>query len=146
MAVELYWDDDTQTTLLAQIGAGWQWPQAMQAFRKVRALADEPGTPFQAAIVDVRRGGFTLPDPVWSPVTLRHAREIAALAPQGTGPIVVVGAPAIVQRSFQVFRRLYPQATANVHVADTLDTARRIIARQIAAGQGAPASPRRVTA
>lgn len=136
MAIDLYWDDDAQTTILAEVGAVWTWDEAHQALQMVKSLADAPDGTMQAAIVDVSRG-VNLPDAIWSPVTLSHARRIAALAPDGTGPVVVVGVHPLVRRSFEFFRRLYPRATANVHVAATQAAARDLIARQLAAGQGA---------
>lgn len=145
MGIELYWDDDAQTTLLAEVAPHWTWDMAHQVLDTVKALADAPDGTMQAAIVDVSRG-VHLPDPIWSPVTLSHARKIAALAPQGTGPVVVVGVHPLVQRSFAFFRKLYPGATANVYVAATRSAARDLIARKLAAGQVAPRRGSRATA
>lgn len=137
MGIDLYWDDEAQTTILAEVDTHWTWDQAHRALNVVQSLADKPDGTMQAAIVDVSQG-VNLPDAIWSPTTLMHARRIAAMAPQGTGPVVVVGVHPLVQRSFEFFRRLYPRATANVHVAETQDAARALIARKLAAGQGAP--------
>ncbi len=134
MEIELYWDDGAGTTMVAVLPEHWTWAEANRALMVVNTLANDPQATMQAAIVDVRVG-VNLPDPIWSPTTLKQARQIAAMAPQGTGPVVVVGVNPLVRSSFEVFRSLYPRATANVHVTTTMPKARQIIARQIAAGQ-----------
>jgi len=126
MGIELYWDDDEQVTILAVVPARWTWDEFHAVLEKVYAISEDEASAFSAAIVDVSQG-VNLPDPIWSPATLGHARRVAGMAPQGTGPIVFVGVNAVIRSMFEVFRRLYPRATANVHTAKTQDAARRLI-------------------
>jgi hypothetical protein len=130
MGFNLYWDDDAQQVMLIEVGAHWTWDEMHSALGTVKSIQDKRDGRLQAAIVDARRG-IHLPDPPLSPTTLNHARRVAALAPRGTGPIVVVGANPLLRGLFDQLRKLDARATANIHFADTLDAARVILAERL---------------
>lgn len=129
--IDLYWDDDAETVMLAVVPARWTWDSFVHAVETAHAANFDPDSAFQAAIIDLSEG-VNLPDPLWSPRTMHYARWTAAKAPKGTGPVVLVGVNRFVQSVFDPLKRMFPRATGNVHLVPNLMTARALVADLLA--------------
>ena len=55
MNIDLFWDNDQQTVILAEFHDGWTWDDLHTVLSKIKSLSDERGQVF-GAIVDVRNG------------------------------------------------------------------------------------------
>ncbi|MEO1290964.1 MAG: hypothetical protein AAFV93_24775, partial [Chloroflexota bacterium] len=55
MAIDLFWDNDEQTVLLAEFNGKWTWDELHKLLTTVKRLSDERGQVF-GAILDLRNG------------------------------------------------------------------------------------------
>lgn len=137
MGIELQWDERLAGVMLARVGSRWTWAAFERAVQAAHDAHRDPAVHFEAAIIDLSRG-VRLPDPLWSARTMRYARWAAEKAPPGgTGPVVIVGVSDAVRLLYEPLRRLFPHATANVHLARHISDARCFIAEWLAADRPA---------
>lgn len=125
MPIELYWDDDAQTVLLAEFEGRWTWDDLHDVLDKIKKVVQKTNAEL-SAIIDLRKG-VSLPTSLLDPVTYEQAQRVLSLAPNGTGPVVVVGVHPLLQTIFDQLRQLDPAAVVNVRFAETMKAARRMI-------------------
>lgn len=125
MGIELYWDDEAQTILLAEFEEAWTWDELYGTLEKIRKVVHK-STVDLSAIIDLRKG-TNLPTSLLDPATLDHARRIVQMAANGTGPVVVVGAHPVIQTVAAQLQLLDPRVMSNVRFTPTLKAARRLL-------------------
>lgn len=126
MAIELFWDDDAQTTLLLEFNGRWTWDELYRTLAAIKKITDTADHEI-AALVDVSRGLYISPAEIFSAKGLENARALLTLGRDGTGPVVIVGASPLIRNIYDAFHRLDPKALGSVRFADTLDDARLML-------------------
>ncbi len=127
MAIELYWDDDERRdVLLMEIDGVWTWEELFDALRRVRKVTDAAPTTV-GALLDVSRGVGVPGGSIFNQTALDHARELLRMGAGRAGPIVIVGAGAMLRMVFSTFQTLDRQALATVRFAGTLDEGRALL-------------------
>lgn len=122
MAIDLYWEDESLTTLLCIFDGRWTWDELRAVFKTIQHItADVPHE--VSAIIDVRKMQLNMGD-IFNPQGLDFAREIVRMGQGGTGRIVVVGANKVLSSIFETLCAMDRKATAKVHFADTQHHAR----------------------
>src|SRR5688572_30356045 len=99
MAIELYWDDDEQTVMLAEFTGNWSWEELHKVLSAIKRISAERGRSF-GAILDLR-GGLHLPN-VFNKEGLEQFQKLLSLNDGGTekGPMVILGMNKLVKLIF----------------------------------------------
>ncbi|MBL8162849.1 MAG: hypothetical protein JNJ61_12750 [Anaerolineae bacterium] len=135
MAIELYWDNDAQTTLLLEFNGRWTWEELHRTLAAIKKITDAVDYEI-AALVDVSRGLHILPGDLFSAEGLHNARLLMTLGHDGTGPLVIVGANPLIKTVYDVLHKLDPSALGNVRFAKTLEEARLLLKNSSAKDAG----------
>lgn len=132
MSIDLYWDNDEQTVMLAEFGQEWDWDELYTMLSTIKRLAAERGRLF-GAIVDVR-GGLQVPGgTIFTPEALKQFRRMMALNQSGEkGPVVIVGMNGMIKTVFDAIKRIDKNVVKDVFFAETMDDARDQIYRVMA--------------
>lgn len=124
MGIELFWDNDEQTVLLAEFEGAWTWDELHAMLKTIRRLSEERRTTF-GAIIDVSRG-FQLPNgSVFNPEGLANFRKILQLDPDNKGPVAIYGMNSMIRRIFDAASKIDRRIEQGVYFASTLDDARQ---------------------
>lgn len=122
MAIDLYWEDESLTTLLCIFDGRWTWDELRAVFKTIQHItADVPHE--VSAIIDVRKMQLNAGD-IFNAQGLDFAREIIRMGQGGTGRIIVVGANKVLSSVFETLCSIDRKATAKVHFADSQQQAR----------------------
>lgn len=127
MNIDLFWDDEQQTVLLAEFKNGWTWDDLHAVLSKIKSLSDQRGQVF-GAIVDVR-DGLNLPgSSLFNQESLKQFRRMLAIDQNGEkGPMVIVGMNDMVKTVFNAVSKFDRSLTHDVHFAKTMTEARQVI-------------------
>ena len=127
MKIDLFWDDEQQTVILAEFQDGWTWDDLHTILSKIKSLSDERGQVF-GAIVDVRNG-LNLPGgSLFNQESLQQFRRMLDIDQNGKkGPMVIVGMNNMVRSVFNAVSKFDRTLTRDVHFAKTMTEARQVI-------------------
>ncbi|NDJ61277.1 MAG: hypothetical protein GYB67_09140 [Chloroflexi bacterium] len=127
MSVYVTWDDLGHNVLRYEFTPPWTWNEFTAASELVQTMITE--TPHEVfVIMDVRTVGAIPPG------SMTYVTRPAQAMPANTVAVFVVGANAVIQTLFGVFRALYGPIAENVMLCDTFAEAYAVIAeRQTAA-------------
>lgn len=126
MGIELYWDDDDLTTLLCVFAGRWTWAELYATMKTIQGITEDLQHEV-AAIIDIRKG---LIFPGGSPLTaqgLAFAKQLLRMGENGTGPVVIVGANAVIRSVYDTMRGIDRRGLANVTFADSVKQAREYL-------------------
>ncbi len=131
MAIDLYWDDEQQSVILAEFQGKWTWDELHQMLNTVKRLSTEREQVF-GAIIDVR-AGFHLPGgSVFNREGLSNFRKMLALGQDGEkGPVVVVGMGMLVRNILDAVKTVDKRAASDVFFAKDMREARQLIYREV---------------
>lgn len=131
MAIELYWNNDEQSVLLAEFTGRWTWNELYEMLQKVKKItanrAQEIG-----AIIDLRQGMHLPGGSLFSQETLNHFKQILKMGDDNKGPVVVVGVNSVVQTVFDMIVKLDPRAAKDVYFVKNMTEAESLLARCLA--------------
>ncbi len=131
MGIELYWDNDEQTILLAEFDNQWTWDELHAVLRTVKKITAERSYEI-GAIVDLTRGLRLPGGALLSKETFDNFKKILKMGDEGKGPVVVVGLSAMIKAVYDTVAKLDPKATEDVAFAKTQDEARAILHQRLA--------------
>lgn len=133
MGIDLFWDDEGQTVMLAEFDGKWTWEELRSVLGTIQKLSVERNQIF-GAIVDVRKGLHLPGGSVFNREGLQNFRELLAMNNNGVdkGPVVVVGMNAMVKSVFTAVSTFDKSLTDDVAFADTIDEARKKIYARVA--------------
>lgn len=126
MGIDLYWDNEEQTVLLAEFNGKWQWDELHAVLNTIKEISKERGRIF-GAIVDVRDGMSVPGGSIFNRDALANFRKMLKLDPEGKGPVVVLGMNKMVQTIFDAVGKIDRNAVQDVHFADNVEDARTTI-------------------
>jgi hypothetical protein len=129
MAVDLYWDDDSQTRLLCVFDGRWTWDELRAVFRTISRITR--GVDHEvSAIIDLRRMQIE-PGAILNADGLAFAREIIRIGQQGAvGPMAVVGASPVIATVVETLRGMDPSGAASrIIFVESLRRARELLDR-----------------
>lgn len=135
MGIDLYWDNDDQTVMLAEFNGRWTWDELYAALSTIKKLSAERERVF-GAIVDVRNGMSIPGGSIFNREALSNFRKMLQLGSDGKGPVVVVGVNRMVRSIFDAAGKLDRNAVQDVHFAPGMDDARKTIYRLMANIEG----------
>jgi hypothetical protein len=126
MAIELYWDNDEETVMLAEFAGTWSWEELHKVLSTIKRLSEERERTF-GAILDLRRG-LRMPN-VFNKDGLEQFHKLLALNPGSSekGPMVVLGMNKLVKMVFDAIGNVDKSLTNDVFFAETEEEARRLI-------------------
>ncbi len=130
MAIELYWDNDEQTIMLAEFYKGWTWAQMFETLAKIKDVTSKRNE-IVGAIVWMEPGANVPNGSVFSRETRDYARQMLQMGAEGRGPIAIVGMNGFVKTVAKAFTILDRKALNGVHFADTIDEARAELSRRL---------------
>jgi len=129
MGIELYWDNDEQTVMLAEVQGAWTWDDLYEALHKVKRISDRSPVVL-GAIIDLTRGaGFPSGSP-FSPTAHQHGKRVLKMGEGGKGPIAIVGAAPFFRKAFGMLLSLDREKLGHITFVDTLDEAEAFMAAQ----------------
>lgn len=131
MSIELFWDDDAQTVMLAEFNGQWQWDELHAVLQTIKRLSEERQQIF-GAIIDVRQGLSVPGGSIFNRDALSQFRRMSDLGSNGKGPVVIVGVSSMIRTIFDTVGKLDKSATNDVYFADKLDDARTVIYAAVA--------------
>ena len=134
MAIDLYWDNDDQTILLAEIGKEWEWDELHAVLRTIKRLSDERQQTF-GAIVDVRNGLHIPGGILLSQESLTQFKRLMQIGEMGKGPAVFVGMGDLLQRVIDAIKLVDRKLVQDVYFAKDMDEARQMIYGHMVAHQ-----------
>ncbi|TVR21567.1 MAG: hypothetical protein EA396_07530 [Anaerolineaceae bacterium] len=128
--IELYWDDDAQTIMLAYFRKGWTWAGMFDTLRDIQRVTGRRRE-LIGAIVQIEPGANVPNGNVFSRETREKARQMLQMGAAGKGPIAVVGMNAVVQVIAKGFTILDRRALDDVYFTDNIAEARRVIRERL---------------
>ncbi|MBE2272313.1 MAG: hypothetical protein IAE80_29025, partial [Anaerolinea sp.] len=124
MAIELYWDNDERTVMLCEVRGDWTWEQMYDMFTKIKKVTEKSPVTI-AAILDISAGISIPGGSFFTPAAFDHAKNMLKMGENGTGPLVIVGANALIKGVYKTFTGMAQgSALNNISFADTADEAR----------------------
>ncbi len=129
--IELYWDDDAQTIMLASFRKGWTWAEMFQTLNNIKKVTEKHAHTV-GAIVLMEPGANVPNGNVFSVETRDQARQMLKLGAEGKGPIAIVGMNSFIKAIAKAFTLLDKHALDDVYFADTSEDARRVLRRRLA--------------
>jgi len=133
MAIDLFWDNDEQTVLLAEFNGKWTWDELHKLLTTVKRLSDERGQVF-GAILDLRNGMHLPGGNIFNREGLDQFKKLVALGgdDEQKGPVVVLGMNSVVKMIFDAIANFDKSLVSEVNFAKTEDEARDIIYKAVA--------------
>ena len=128
MPIDLYWDDDNQSVMLAEFKGKWTWDELQAMLRTIKRLSIERNQIF-GAIVDVREGLNIPGGSIFNREALAQFNQMLKMNDGGKGPVVILGMNAMVRTIFETVDKMNKSVTSDVYFAQTMDDARSIIYR-----------------
>ena len=127
MGIDLLWDDDEQTVVLAEFKGEWTWDDLHTMLNTVKRLSQERKRVL-GAIIDVR-SGLQLPGgSVLNRAGLENFRKLLSLSDDGQrGPVVVLGMNRMVRSLLDAMTTLDKSLMLDVSFADTIEEAQQQI-------------------
>ncbi|MCA9894079.1 MAG: hypothetical protein KC615_13915 [Anaerolineae bacterium] len=126
MAIDLYWDNDERTVLLAEIGKDWNWDELHAVLKTIKRMSNERQQTF-GAIVDVRNG-FHIPGGVLlSKESLNQFTRLTQIGAMGKGPAVFVGVSDVFQKVADAIRLVDRKLVEDVYFAKDMNDARQFV-------------------
>lgn len=120
--VNVRWNAD-KTCIVVDYPAGWDWNDFKKAGDDAEALLAE--VDYEVDII------HHVPDGIPAN-TVSHIPEIARTSPSLINPkiryAIVVGASRYLEMAYRMFRNIYPQLTARLLMAESIDEAYQLIA------------------
>lgn len=131
MSIDLYWDNEDQTVILAEFGKQWDWDELHAVLATIKRLSNEREQVF-GAIIDIRQG-LTVPGgSIFNREALNNFQKLMKLGDDGKGPVVLVGMNGMVKTIIDTVARMTPAAVQDVHFADNMEQGREVIYRLVA--------------
>jgi hypothetical protein len=126
MAIELYWDDDEQTVMLAEFSGKWSWEELHKVLSKIKEISQERQQAF-GAILDLRRG-LHLPN-MLNKEGLEQFQKLLVLNDGASekGRIVILGMNKMVKIIFDAVGTVDKSLTKDVYFAENEEEARQLI-------------------
>jgi len=131
MAIDLYWDDDEQTTMLCVFERGWTWDDLFEMLHTARRATDERDYEV-GAIIDLTHGSEIPGGSIFSASTRENARRVLRMGEDGRGPLVLVRAGSTIKTLLKAVAMLDKSALEDVYFAASLDEGRAILQRRLA--------------
>ena len=133
MAIDLYWDDDEQSVLLAEFNGKWSWDELHKTISAIKRLSKERGQVF-GAILDLRNGMHLPGGNIFTKEGLDQFKRLLSLNDESTqqGPVVVLGMNGMVKMVFDAIKQVDKSIVETVAFAKDEQDARKIIYRAVA--------------
>jgi len=123
MGIELYWDDDAQTVMLAEFEGAWSWNELHAMLSTIKQISKQRQQVFGAIIY--LKDGLRLPDGgVFNTKGLQNFRKILQLDPESKGPVAIVGMNKTFRSIFDAAGKIDASITSDVRFASTMTDAR----------------------
>lgn len=126
MAIDLYWDDDAQTVILAEFQPGWTWDDLHRVLEAIKRMSADRERVF-GAIIDVRKGLQIPGGSIFNQETLSQFKRITRLGSDGKGPAVIVGMNGVLQRVMDAIKMVDGRVMEDVYFAPDMAQARDVI-------------------
>lgn len=141
MSINLFWDDEQQSVLLAEFNGKWTWDELHKLITKIKALSDERGEVF-GAILDLRNGMHLPGGNIFSRESLDQFKQLVSLGGEDDkkGPVVVLGVNGMIRMIFDAIKNVDKSIVDDVAFAKTEDEARQFIYQAVASINNRPAS------
>lgn len=133
MAIDLFWDDEAQSVILAEFKGKWTWQELHAMLSTVKRLSRERQQVF-GAIVDLREGLHLPNGSVFNREGLNNFRKILALSEgeHEKGALVVVGMNSLLRSVLDAIKTIDKNAMNAVFFADNLESARQTLYPEMA--------------
>ncbi|MGB7339642.1 MAG: hypothetical protein WBC91_12180 [Phototrophicaceae bacterium] len=133
MAIDLFWDDEKQSVLLAEFNGKWTWDELHKLISKIKQMSDEREMIF-GAIIDLRNGMHLPGGNIFNRETLNQFKALLSLGGEDDkkGPVVVLGVNTAIKMIFDAIKNLDKTIVEDVEFAATEDEARQFIYAAVA--------------
>jgi hypothetical protein len=138
VSIELYWDNDEQTIMLAEFRKGWTWAEMFKTMGDIKTVT-EGRRDLVGAIVLMQAGANVPNGSIFSHETRDKARQLLQMGADGKGPIAIVGMNGVIKVAARAFTILDRHALDDVYFTDTIDEARQKISHRLRLAQETPA-------
>ncbi|MGJ3237169.1 MAG: hypothetical protein ACFE0Q_00540 [Anaerolineae bacterium] len=133
MAIDLYWDDDAQTVLLAEFNGKWTWDELHKMISKIKSLSYERDMIF-GAIIDLRNGMHLPGGNIFSKESLDRFKQLLSLndGDNRQGPVAVLGVNGVIKMIFEAIKNVDASVVEDVLFAKDEAEAREYIYSAVA--------------
>lgn len=132
--IELYWDDEAQTVMLATFKRGWTWSEMFQTLSDIKRVTENQ--PHEVGAIVQMESGANVPNgSIFSRETRDNAKQMLQMGADGKGPIAIVGMNALIKTVAKAFTMLDRNALDDVYFVDTMDEARNALYQRLAVPQ-----------
>lgn len=132
MAIDLFWDNDEQSVLLAEFNGKWTWDELHKVLSTIKRISDERNETF-GAILDLRNGMNLPGGNIFNRDGLERFKKLVAIGDgERKGPVVVLGMKGVVKMIFDAIGNFDKSLVSDVTFADTEQEARKTIYAAVA--------------
>jgi hypothetical protein len=139
MGIDLFWDDDEQTTFLVEFRGDWTWDELNAVIKTTNRLSQERQQVL-GAILDLREGLRIPGGSIFNREGLNQFRELISMSNSGqeNGPVVIVGMSGMIKTVFDAVTKLDRDATQSIYFAATMDEACDVMQAKLEKQQSSP--------
>lgn len=139
MSIDLFWDDDEQTTFLVEFHGDWTWDELNAVIKTTNRLSQERQQVL-GAILDLREGLQIPGGSIFNREGLNQFRELISMSNSGqeNGPVVIVGMSGMIKTVFDAVTKLDRDATQSIYFATTMDEACDVMRAKLEKQQSSP--------
>jgi len=127
MPIELFWDDEAQSVILAEFSEKWSWDDLYAMLNTIKKLSEERQQVF-GAIIDLRKG-FHLPGgTIFNREGLAQFQRLLSLNDDGKkGPMLIVGMNSAIRTVFEAVATFDKSLVNDIAFVDDMSEARKKI-------------------
>ena len=123
MPIELFWDDEAQTVILAEFSGEWSWDELHNMLNTIKQLSEERQQVF-GAIIDLRQGLHLPGGTIFNREGLSQFQRLLTLSNGGQkGPMVIVGMNSVVRTVFEAVASFDKSLLSDVSFVDEMEEA-----------------------
>lgn len=132
MGIELFWDNDEQSVLLAEFNGKWTWEELHKVLSKIKTLSQERGQIF-GAILDLRNGMHFPGGNIFSKEGLDQFKQLLSLNDDGDkkGPVVILGVNNMIRMVVKAISNVDKSVVEDINFAEDETQARHLIYKAV---------------
>ena len=139
MGIDLFWDNDEQTTFLVEFRGDWTWDELNAVIKTTNRLSQERQQVL-GAILDLREGLRIPGGSIFNREGLNQFKELISMSNSGqeNGPVVIVGMSGMIKTVFDTVTKLDRDATQSIYFAADMDEARDVMQAKLEKQKSSP--------
>lgn len=126
MGIDLYWENEEQSILLAEFSGKWTWDELHAVLYTIQKLSEERGHVL-GAIIDVSKGLQLPGGSILNRESLERFKQFLDMGADGKGPVAVVGMNPMVKSVLDAISMVDKSVTSDVYFVKTIAEGERLL-------------------